>query len=510
VIKRSQNPYEIYICNGFFHQRARKKLQSATLAREPTVLDDKWRESFENNRSEVLRPLLNKEVGSLLIKGEPGTGKTTLALELLALHGRGIYVSTRVSLEQLIDHQKELSTLFKTRKVVNLEPFKQKRPSGKKPHFFDSRYADPRALLDGLITEMRKIREPLIILDSWDSIANMTERTERLKVEQSITFIASGHGAKIVFLSEDPNMTTTDYLVDAVVTLKNEISNGNRIRKIEWNKLRGSPVPIWSTLYTLAGGRFTPVVSSNLSHEPPESSTRFRPTPHTETSYSTGNPDLDNFFGGGLPKRRHILFDLGRYVAPFESYNPITSTIRMNFIANGGSSLFVPSSGSSGNQLRVLYQHIPRADIEERFRVGYFGNAVDWGSCHFDLDPNSWKKSFEIIANEAQKIKGPENRPCLYTVSSEMIGHVFDHDDSIRFMQSLVQRVRHSDDVLFTVAFFGSPLIDELGSMCDIYVRVEQIEGVFVMYSVKPKSQLYSLSNNYSKGYTENRLTPLV
>ncbi len=479
------------------------------LAKDAAVIDEEWRETFENTRSEILRPLLNKEVCSLLIKGEPGTGKTTLALELLALHGKGIYVSTRVSLEQLIDHQKELSKLFRDRKVINVTPFEHKRPKSKS-HFFDSRYADPRALLEALIAGMQKVHEPLIILDSWDSIANLTERAERLKVEQSITFIASGHGANIVFLSEEPSMTTTDYLVDAVITLKNEISNGNRIRKIEWNKLRGSAVPIWSTLYTLSGGRFTPVASSSVSYEPLESSKPFQPIPHKENRYSTGNQDLDSLFRGGLPKSRHILFDLGRYVAPFEAYNPISSTIRMNFIANGGTAVFIPSSGSAGNQLKALYRHLPTPAVEDRFRVGYFGNAVASGACHFELDPSSWEKSCEILTGEAQKIKSPEDKPCVYSISSEILGHVFDHDGAIRFMQRMVQRIRHSNDVLLSVAFFGSPLTNELGSMCDMYVRVEQIDGVFLIYSVKPKSQLYCLGNNYSKGYLENRLTPLI
>jgi KaiC/GvpD/RAD55 family RecA-like ATPase len=457
----------------------------------------------------MLRPLLKKEVGSILIKGEPGTGKTTLALELLAMHGNGAYVSTRVSIEQLVEHQKELASLFKNRRILNIDPYKTDGQKAKRD-FLDSRFSDSKIFLEALVKGVQKIREPLIILDSWDSIANMTERAERLKVEQSIAFIASGHDAKVVFISEEPSMTTTDYLVDAVITLRNEISEGNRIRKIEWNKLRGSPVPLWNNLYTLAGGRFTPVGSSNILTRPPPSSVTFDPLPHNKSYYSAGSNDLDHFFGGGLPKKCHILFELGRYVASFEAFNPLASTIRMNFISNGGCSIFVPSSGSAGSQLQILYRHLSSADVESRFRVGYFGNAIDSGSCHFELDPSSWEKSCDIISDEAKKIKGVVNRPCLYTIASEIVGHVFDHDDAVRFMQRMVQRVRHSDDVLLSVINYASPLANDLGSMCDVYIKFEHIEGVLVMYSVKPRSQLYSVTDDFSKGYLENRLTPLV
>lgn len=456
----------------------------------------------------ILGQLLKKEVGSILVKGEPGTGKTTLALELLALHKRGVYISTRVSLEQLIEHQKELSRLFEDGSIIDMG--KQKPNARNDSYFYDSRYSDPKDFLNSLLEVVLKITKPLIILDSWDSIATITERTERLKVEQGINFIASGHDAKVLFISEEPSMTTTDYLVDAVVTLKNEIRDGNRFRRIEWNKLRGSAIPLWSTLYTLDGGRFTPVTTDALLTIPSPPFRPYKPIPHVANYYSSGSEDLDNFFGGGVPKRRHILFELGRYVSSFEAFNPLSSIIRLNFIANGGSAIFVPSSGSAGSQLQILYRHLDSKDVESRFRAGYFGNAVGSSTCHFELDSASWERSCEIIGRVAKEIKGPEEKPCFYSISSEIIGHVFEHDDAVRFFQRVVQRVRASEDVLLSVATYGSSLGNELGSMCDICVKIEQIDGATVMYSVKPRSQLYNVKSEYSDGCPSYELKPLV
>ena len=55
--------------------------------------------------------------------------------------------------------------------------------------------------------------------------------------------IAESNKAKLLFISEEPHLTTTDYLVDAVITLKDEGIEGRRIRRIEWNKLRGIAIP---------------------------------------------------------------------------------------------------------------------------------------------------------------------------------------------------------------------------------------------------------------------------
>ena len=466
------------------------------------------REKHPSEAPSLLGQLLKKEVGSILVKGEPGTGKTTLALELLALYKRGVYVSTRVSLEQLIEHQKELSRLFEDGAIIEMGM--QKASPKNDSYFFDSRYSDPRDFLNSLLEVVLKIAKPLIILDSWDSIATITERTERLKVEQGISFIAGGHDAKVLFISEEPNMTTTDYLVDAVVTLKNEIRDGNRFRRIEWNKLRGSAIPLWSTLYTLDGGRFTPIITDALLTIPSPPFKLHRPIPHGETYYSSGSKDLDDFFGGGIPKKRHILFELGRYVSSFEAFNPLASMMRMNFIANGGSAILIPSSGSAGSQLQILYRHLDAKDVEARFRAGYFGNSVGSSTCHFELDSSSWEKSCEIIGRVAKEIKGPEGRPCIYSISSEIIGHVFEHDHAVRFFQRVIQRVRASEDVLLSVAPFGSSLGNELSSMCDICVKIEQVEGATVMHSVKPRSQLYNVKSGYSGEYLTYRLKPLV
>ncbi len=483
------------------------ELQSTSLRTASSTLEEV--KPASGYTADLLAPLLKREVGSILIKGEPGAGKTTLALELLSMHGSGVYISTRVSLEQLISHQKELSRLLKEGKIIDVSADKL-HPKKDNSQFLDSRFADPKEFLKVLLDAILKVQEPLIVLDSWDSIANLTERVERLKIEQGINFIAAGHKAKVIFLSEDPNMTTTDYLVDAVVTMRNERFDGNRVRTIEWNKLRGSAISLSTNIYTLADGRFTAIPPSDILRLPPTAAKPYSPLPHQETQYSTGSADLDNFFEGGLPKSRHIMFELGRYSSSFECFTPITSTVSMNFIANGGSAILVPSSGSAGTQLKALNSHLPSKDVRERFRVGSFGKPVDSGSCQFEMDPCSWESSCDMILDISQSIRASSGNPCMYAISADVVNHVFDHSDAARFMQRIVHKIRHSEDVLLSVVTFGSSLTNELGGMADIYVRFEQVEGALVIHSVKPRSQLYSVSNDFSKGYLETRLTSLV
>lgn len=71
---------------------------------------------------EILFPLLNSTVKSILVKGQPGTGKTTLALELLRIYGKGVYVSTCISREESKGHHPALNSLFDEGHVLEINP----------------------------------------------------------------------------------------------------------------------------------------------------------------------------------------------------------------------------------------------------------------------------------------------------------------------------------------------------------------------------------------------------
>src|SRR2546426_1867858 len=49
----------------------------------------------------MLNEFLGPSISTFLVKGNPGSGKSTFALELLRAKGKGTYVSTRVSKEKI-------------------------------------------------------------------------------------------------------------------------------------------------------------------------------------------------------------------------------------------------------------------------------------------------------------------------------------------------------------------------------------------------------------------------
>lgn len=69
-----------------------------------------------------LYEFLQRRGHTLLIKGDAGTGKTTLALEVLRVFGKGgmgVYLSTRVSPEKLYTQFKWIKEMVKTEHLVS-------------------------------------------------------------------------------------------------------------------------------------------------------------------------------------------------------------------------------------------------------------------------------------------------------------------------------------------------------------------------------------------------------
>ncbi len=61
-----------------------------------------------------------KDRGSLFLKGEPGTGKTLLALRIAEEFENSFYVSTRVSPEDLFEFHPYLRDVFSEEKIIDV------------------------------------------------------------------------------------------------------------------------------------------------------------------------------------------------------------------------------------------------------------------------------------------------------------------------------------------------------------------------------------------------------
>src|SRR2546423_324698 len=142
---------------------------------------------IENNESTTqlrsvppeLEAVLRRKGYILLVKGDAGTGKTNLALELMALlhsEGDSVHISTRTYPEKLSFQH----ALFPK---LAAEPNVQ---------FFSTLEFDPtqfvvgHKVISGLHDLLSSMENPLVVLDSWEGISDYIPAEARMKVEQSL------------------------------------------------------------------------------------------------------------------------------------------------------------------------------------------------------------------------------------------------------------------------------------------------------------------------------------
>jgi len=207
---------------------------------------------------------------TLLIKGLPGTGKTTLALEImncLCENKNGMYISTRIDPHRLYATHPWVKDVIPPKNVVNATQTKlleSLKGTGKDL----SNYYAVLDFFKVFFDEAEEMDNPMIIIDSWDAILNYTSHLiagSQHSFEQNICEFARDLDTHLIFVSEFTDVMPLDYIVDGVVTLEQfrlpsfaqESMRTRYVRQIKLDKLRSIKIRQKTYTSTLHEGRFS-------------------------------------------------------------------------------------------------------------------------------------------------------------------------------------------------------------------------------------------------------------
>lgn len=223
---------------------------------------------------------------SLVIKGKPGAGKTTFALEYMESVMKKTpvcYLSARFSdesLQQTYPWLKDVSISNMTNglkgEITNvstesLQKLERMIEEGKVSSGIDNGLI---LNITDLLPEVRALyefvdsntgNEPLIVIDSIEALSEKYDINNLLLFSMIHSDLVEKSGARLICILEAKENQKLEYFSDGVLSMDYFIEEDFLVRRTIVEKLRG--VSLGSTpvfLYTLKGGRFYPLIQRQI------------------------------------------------------------------------------------------------------------------------------------------------------------------------------------------------------------------------------------------------------
>lgn len=433
---------------------------------------------------------------TLLIKGLPGTGKTTLALEImnsLCEDRNGVYISTRVDPRRLYAINPWIKEVLRPKNVVNATQTKlleSLKGMGKDL----SNYYAVLDFFKVFFDETEEMDNPMIIIDSWDAVLNYTAHLigeSQHSFEQNICEFARDLDTHLIFVSEFANVMPLDYIVDGVVTMEQFRLPGyakgsmrtRYVRQIKLDKLRGVEIGQKTYTVTLHEGRFRFFKPYREHKDALIASDGVRVPDLSKDRISTGIPDLDTVTGGLKYGSCNVL-EIDHGVG--KRYYQILTALASNAIKNGRGVFILPSLGY---QLSSRDIFVPTNVIVSQPE---------------GEDPVAWGKDLQQKWDELRERTG---RPILNIIGLDAIEFAFGYKAVLNLTNLMIRNWKETNDINVLVVKSGQESINMAIHTADTYILVNELNGGLFLYGVIPRTEPY---NMLLEDRNRISLTPMV
>jgi KaiC/GvpD/RAD55 family RecA-like ATPase len=464
---------------------------------------------------------------TLLVRGGPGTGKTSLCFEMLhEFAGKKVYVTCRVPRAKVQQDfhwlvgpdPVEWKMLDLTERPTSLaEAANVLLSASGLLSGADTKSEALKALwLPGAIQEAWGETNPgepaLIVIDPWNAfVEQYAEAGGRSNpsfpsigdIERILLNLLSQTKIHLVFVREGFEESQLDYLVDGVVVANREKLNAHIERWLTLSKLRGIAInrPLYP--YTLEGGMFRCISNQVGSEELTPARPEADPSPTPGTLWP-GNVDFAREFGR-LLEGSMTLFELASEV-PRDVPRVLLLPIMAQVLGGGGRVVLIPPPTlSPQDSYSGLSDLIPPNILEQRFRIlGVFPNPeFDKKMPLIFIPPSrvSWTKDgITVPVPEDPTFRvGPSGSPTMnlmvvYFTGLEGLARAAD-----------VQLTREAIPGAANVTFGGAPVhLIGLGRGGDPYfatvsplasshIRVEAQQGRVLLHGFRPFTDQFAM-----------------
>jgi KaiC/GvpD/RAD55 family RecA-like ATPase len=459
---------------------------------------------------------LESRTFSLHVKGCAGTGKTTMALELMRLFpedGQAVYLSTRVSPDKLYEQFPWSKSCIHQENILDANVSSCDKT--KEENLFE--YVDKPSFLRNLYSRVSNITKNhvTIIVDSLEALkSNLNIPQSDLSVERDVIEIGERANANVIFISELSGDSSLDYLVDGVVRLEKEVANNRLLRKLYLEKVRGKRIENPAYLFTLKDGRFTCFGNGiQINYAPAE-------LPKVEKEkgrkISTSIWELDNILDGGFERGTFNLFEVGDRVGL--AHGLIMTPMIFEFMHQNIPVFYLPSKGFSALDVtryfpssfltEDIFKHLKRYfHVFRPLKTNIKARSPSYKEysirgVNFNEDLNSFK---ELAVGVLGELKADT---LFVLVAMDTMEYIYGLEDIPKIIQSWMDEIKQLNGIMALFRFgheSNAPPVHLAAS----YFKIENIGGNIVFYGEIPKTKMYVATLDLIGKEVHTRLVPI-
>ncbi|WP_319508465.1 gas vesicle protein GvpD P-loop domain-containing protein [uncultured Methanolobus sp.] len=429
---------------------------------------------------------------SLLVKGKPGTGKTTFVFGILdevCSEGNCVYISPR------IDKSSEY---------------------GKYP-WIEGDFNNNEDFLRMLASRIKVIWEsseskPVIVVDSIDSLSIATTRSanwedNKFELERLLFDFSRKVNADLIMITEQTGVTSLDYLVDGVVSLEIKDISDNDIRKVNLLKIRGVELSQSRYPFTLDGGKFNSFEPFKVSY--PEQTQVPQPSQDPiESKISTGIRDFDVILGGGYQKGSFNLFEITSGVG--DSFYSLLLPTFINHLNMGRGLLSMPTEGTSvETEKRMIFPFTGDNHFHGQF-VGFEIRDLK-GRIPTYIEPFSGNlyKDMDIFHKAKNEMMRQYGSPILDYMGLDSMEYNYGWENIGSIIGQMASITKTTENVVLAVTKHGQRITETVAHMATTHWKFENVDKTLVMYGVVPKTGIFAVQMEFVHGYPQVRLIPM-
>lgn len=448
---------------------------------------------------------------TLLIKGAPGSGKTTLALTIAKdFVDRVIYISSRVNPEELSRQVPWINSLIENKVIYDATITRLP----KKENNLRIRYSNVSEFIRRIYDIADGLQKDgvLLIIDSIDAIKEFFNLPcDSYQLETALIDIIDTYNFNIVFVSEIQETTKLDFLADGVIKLKPEIKDGAIIRKLIISKLRGQEIKNTEYYFTILKDGFfaIPFVTSHF--------TSFKNAPKYEifknTHFSLGVKELDDIFDKKIIPGTTILLEVDPET-PSEYYIFLSDLIGINMIRAKYPWYMMSMIYFDIDIFYSMLKESLKQDIKDLF-IGYLPATYYSDSREtnikreFKLFPFSEKP--EQTALQFKSLLSKMKSKTFYlTVFVDLLAATYSVSDTLSLVEYLSKIVSEHKGLGIFMVFSSFDKIKHLRGFFNYHIKIEKVGNIVTLRVLKPiTTHYFALIQKGEKDFPISQYIPI-